>query len=61
MNKSASYTESLTMSFEDYAKQSGYESSQEYIDDVITDGVKQNLLLKNILMKITMIYLMNIK
>ena len=34
------------MSFEDYAKQSGYESSQEYIDDVITDGVKQNLLLK---------------
>ena len=42
----ASYTESLTMSFEDYAKQSGYESSQEYIDDVITDGVKQNLLLK---------------
>ena len=40
----ASYTESLTMSFEDYAKQSGYESSQEYIDDVITDGVKQNFL-----------------
>ncbi|MFQ6792116.1 hypothetical protein [Thomasclavelia sp.] len=41
----ASYTSSLSISLEEYAKQSGYESAQEYIDEVITDGVKQNLLL----------------
>ena len=41
----ASYTESLSMSFEEYAIQCGYENAQAYIDDVITDGVKQNLLL----------------
>ena len=49
------------MSFEDYAKQSGYESSQEYIDDVITDGVKQNLLLKKYIDENYDELLMNIK
>ena len=37
-------TENLTTSLEEYAKQYGYETEQEYIDGVLTLGVKQTML-----------------
>ena len=42
--KVASFTENLTTSLEEYAKQYGYETEQEYIDGVLTLGVKQTML-----------------
>lgn len=40
----ATISENATVSLDEYAKQLGYESQQEYIDGVLTDNAKQELL-----------------
>lgn len=42
--KVTSFTANLSTSLEEYAKQYGYETAQEYIDNVLTLGVKQTML-----------------
>ncbi|MFQ7173982.1 MAG: hypothetical protein ACLRQF_19150 [Thomasclavelia ramosa] len=59
--KVASFTENLTTSLEEYAKQYGYETEQEYIDGVLTLGVKQTMLKENILKITMMTWLKNTK
>lgn len=42
--KVASIKENISTTLDEYAKQLGYDSEQDYIDDIVTIGVKQELL-----------------